>query len=88
MMISRKQLMRLDVVTQSGQHVGRVVDLDIDVDTHAICRYHIADSTPMLPGIPLRTLSVAPVQVISIDEHQMVIEDAFVKDDVTAESAV
>jgi len=74
MHILASQLIGLPVVTKSGQPLGRIVDLEIAVDSHAIGAYHVR-SRWNIAGLLGRNLLIVPRQVISITAQRMTVED-------------
>ncbi len=84
MILARKQLFHLPVETVSGQKLGRVIDVEIDQETHGVARYHIAKGELVIPGLSTGTLLVAPSQVVSINDKKMVVDDALVQDPLVA----
>ncbi|MDA2936556.1 PRC-barrel domain-containing protein [Patescibacteria group bacterium AH-259-L05] len=70
-----KQLLNLDVYTQSGQYVGKIVDLEIDADTGHIITY-IVKSSNVIKNLFQEKLLINQNQVISISSEKMMVEDA------------
>lgn len=60
--------------TQSGDHLGKVADFEIDPTTHSIIRYHVKGGD-IIRGILQRELIISSTQVISITEEKMIVED-------------
>lgn len=69
-----KQLLNLDVYTQSGQYLGKVVDVDIDVAAHRIITY-VVKSTNVIKNLFQEKLLINSSQVISISDEKMIVED-------------
>lgn len=69
----------LPVETQHGRALGKVIDVEIDIETHVVMHYCV-DGKPfvkkLLAGEP--DLLIAPTQVISITAEKMIVEDGVV----------
>jgi len=77
MRISWQQLYRLPVQTESGQKIGIVQGVTIEVDSHSISLYEVKPAT-ILAGLFSKPLLIAPQQVISISEQAMIVKDSIV----------
>jgi sporulation protein YlmC with PRC-barrel domain len=73
MYIPSQQLLRLPVVTRSGQRLGRVIGFEMDIDTGVVCRYQVRIG--LLSGLWNKTLLIDRSQVVSISVEKMVVED-------------
>ena len=73
MIINEQTLIRLPVVTKSGEKLGHIIDIEFDIDTHSVRKY--------LVGARFRKeiYFVAPVQIISIEEDKILVEDGVLK---------
>lgn len=74
-MISLKDLLRLPVETTSGLRLGRVVDAEVDHESHLIVTYVVQ------PGRLTRPLARTPLrinrsQVVTITKEKMVVDDS------------
>ena len=78
MRISSDDLLNLPVESQSGQHLGRISGLDVDIDAHRITRYRV--KTGLIKGLWHQQLLIDPAQVISISKEKMVVEDGAVRE--------
>ncbi|MBI5621783.1 PRC-barrel domain-containing protein [Candidatus Falkowbacteria bacterium] len=74
MLIHAKKLLGLPVYTQSGQHLGAVTDMEIDIDDHTVMNYHVGSSNP-IHHLLNNTLIINRRQVISITAEKMVVDD-------------
>lgn len=74
MLISRKALEKLDVITQSGDVLGHVVDFEIDTDTGTIMRYHVKTSQPII-GLFEGALIIHRDAVLAITDTAIVVHD-------------
>ena len=79
MIISSQQLLHLPVSTQSGQALGKIHALDIDIDSQSIMKYQVK-SGHLLQGLGRHELLIHRSQVISISAERMVVEDNVVKE--------
>lgn len=83
LLLSRKQLIGLSVVTKDGRYLGRVKDFQLDVSSSQITNY-IVSSSQLVEKILAKDLVINKNQVISIDEHEMVVESTIIKEEVVA----
>lgn len=63
----------IPVRTVSGQHLGRVIDVVVDPETHGVLQYEVR--TTRLLGVG-KTHLIAQSQVVSLSEESMVVLDA------------
>mgnify|MGYP001612270081 CR=1 FL=1 len=70
--ITSKKLIGLGVYTESGNYIGKVSDLEIDIDTHAILRYIIKSR---LGGIMPKELIIAVSEIVYISSEKIVVRD-------------
>lgn len=63
------------VFTQSGVKLGHIYDVEIDIETHHVRKYFIG---PRFLG--KETYLVTPVQIISITDQKIIVEDNIVKE--------
>lgn len=75
MRITSKQLLGLQVVTVSGQKLGRVQQIELDTATHQVTCYEVKIHFSLSDLIP-DTLLISPQQVVAITAEQVVVEDA------------
>ena len=73
--------LRLPVRTESGKALGHVVDISVDPSTHSVISYHVKTSR-MLPDMVQSPLIIHHTQVVSLDEKEMVVDDAVTRDTV------
>lgn len=85
MKIAWSQLHRLPVQTESGQKIGLVEGVSIDVDAHTVQFYEIKPGGVIL-GLFTKNLLVAPHEVISITAERMVVKDTVTAVDATAKT--
>ncbi len=74
MIVTRKQLEKLDVITQSGDYLGHVVDFEIDSDTGTILRYHVKTAQPIV-GLFEGALIISRDAVVSFTDKTIVVLD-------------
>lgn len=67
--------LRLPVRTESGQHLGSVVDVTIDPDTQAVLVYHVKPSR-LVPDMVWSPLLIHRQQVQSISTQEMIVDDS------------
>ncbi len=78
------QLHGAPVLTESGEQVGRLAGLIIDVETHEVIQYAVKKSGTLEIILPKEFL-VNRRQVVSISEERIVVKDAAVSEDVVEE---
>ncbi|OGY89998.1 MAG: hypothetical protein A2927_01395 [Candidatus Komeilibacteria bacterium RIFCSPLOWO2_01_FULL_45_10] len=80
MYLSLKTLKNLPVVTKNGQFLGKIREIEMEAETQNISRYFVA-SNQMVKRLTSKELIIAAVQVLSIDNEKMVVEDNLVKEE-------
>ena len=76
MRIDSRHLFRLPVFTVSGMRLGRVLSMELDVETHAVTRY-VVGQRRLFGGKPLL---ISPAQVVSITVERMTVADGAVSE--------
>jgi len=82
-----ENLKNLPVFTQNYQQLGRICSFEIDSKTHSISKYIIRNSN-LIKRLTSENILISPFQVISIDEHKMIVEDNVVGDEALTEEVV
>ena len=80
MRCTAKQVVRLPVVTVQGIALGKVRDIEFDLEAGTIRQYLVGG----LWGIRYR---IAPSQVVRIESRRMVVADAVVSEQATLEKS-
>ncbi|HLC64179.1 MAG TPA: PRC-barrel domain-containing protein [Patescibacteria group bacterium] len=75
MFVNSSQLKNLPVYTKSGDFLGRVEEVEIDVNSQMIARY-IVKSSRIVKRITSQKLVIATNQVVSLDAKKLVVEDS------------
>lgn len=75
MNISWSQLHHLPVQTESGQKIGIVEGVTIDIEAHTVVKYEVKPAK-MLAALFSRTLLISPAQVLSINSKLMIVKDS------------
>lgn len=75
MIMTWKHLRNLSVETQSGERLGRVVDAELDAETHTIITYLVRPSR-IAQQFVRSELRIHRSQVVSLTSERMVVEDA------------
>ncbi len=75
MRLNAKKLISLPVFTQSGEHLGKVTDINLDVDEQAVVEYLVTSGI-----IKHLNLLIKTAQVKSITAEKMVVDDAALSD--------
>jgi len=73
MLINFKQLKNLPVETQSGQNIGKVLDIIIDIESQAVRQYIIKPSG--IQNIFDKELLVNQSQIASITKNKIIVMD-------------
>jgi sporulation protein YlmC with PRC-barrel domain len=76
MMIALEKLIHLPVETASGDKLGVVSSLNLDIDRHLVMSYIVKPS--LVPRLLAKELIIGPQQVVSIMADKMVVEDGVV----------
>ena len=77
MKLTGRELKNLPVVTKSGERIGTLKDLVIDVATHSVFNYQVLRKRTLAHLLP-ETFLITPTQVISLDNTKMVVDDTSV----------
>lgn len=84
-----KDIIGLTVETESGAVVGKVFDIDLNIETHDVVAYHVRAGTLVRQLIGSDAdLEVLPVQVRSITTEKMTIADLYATKEEEKNSAV
>jgi len=75
MKISSNNLIGLDVVTQSGQQLGRVTSFNIETDSQSILEYVVKPAN-IVKDLITKDLIIPRGQVIEITNDKIVVEDS------------
>ena len=75
MLIKYDHLTDLPVFTKSGVKLGKIFDLEIDIDSHAVFQYIVRTSF-----VSRTSYLIKPAQVLSIDEKRLVVDDGVMKE--------
>lgn len=81
-----KELTGLKVETESGEALGKLVDIVLDTEVHEVKQYVVSKSRVLSKLLPAE-LVVASQQVISITRSKMTVRDSVVEE-LAAKSAV
>ncbi|MBU1037137.1 PRC-barrel domain-containing protein [Patescibacteria group bacterium] len=79
MYILSKKLKNLPVYTKSKEYLGKIQEIEIDLDNQNIVRY-LVKSNQMVKRLVGKQLIIKPPQVLSLDEEKMVVEDNIIKE--------
>lgn len=81
MKLTQDQLNNLPVYTKNEQFLGRIGGFEFNTETHTILKYYVAQSNFIKDLLNLSDkLEIASVQVISISEEKMIVEDSITKE--------
>jgi len=73
-----QQLINLPVRTKSGQALGVLVGFELNGETHEIRVYHVKPRG-LIKGLLRQELLIAREQVVSLNQEEMVVDDALVE---------
>jgi len=68
MRINLKQLKKFVVETKSGMHLGKVLDVVLEIDGHSIVQYEVG-------GLISKKYLINREQVMSISDKKIIVED-------------
>ncbi|NUM25934.1 MAG: PRC-barrel domain-containing protein [Candidatus Buchananbacteria bacterium] len=74
MKISSNDLINLPVYTEAGQHLGRIISFDINIDNYLIEKFYV--KTGLIQGLWHEQLIINPSQVVSITKEKMVVDNS------------
>lgn len=74
------ECINLAVYTKSGDHLGRVVGVELDAVSQQIQLYKVVGG--LIPNIDKKTFLVSPKQVLEINQSRMVVDDLVVKNSI------
>jgi sporulation protein YlmC with PRC-barrel domain len=80
MLLKSKKIIDLPVYTRSGIKLGKVSDIEIEIDSQAVYSYEVRHGL-----ISSQSLLVRPAQVASLSAKKMVVDDNLAPD-LTAKS--
>lgn len=75
----------LPVVTETGDPVGKVTGMVIDIDSHQVIQYLVSKSR-LLPALLPEELMIHYSQVISVNEDKMVVRGGLTEIEAAARS--
>ena len=71
MYLNLKTILKLPVYTESGTHLGRVRDVELDVEAHHVRHYLVAAGL-----LSKDDYIITPAQVKAITTQKMIVEDS------------
>ncbi len=81
MLLSIKKIIGLPVETSDGTKIGKVADINLDIESHIVNSYAIKSG--FISG---ENLIIRRTQVISINDKKMIIEDGAIREKISAET--
>lgn len=79
MLISSQNLLGLPVFTQLEQELGEISGFDLEIDSHAISKYHVKKHSILADLLGTKDLIIDRSQVILISKEKMIVEDAVIE---------
>ncbi|NCF75487.1 MAG: hypothetical protein GWO87_03315 [Xanthomonadaceae bacterium] len=77
--INCKKIIGLPVETKSGEQLGKVFDLELEVESQTVLKYYVKDRN-ILKEMFNRELIIHRNQVLSISKEKMIVKDGFVQE--------
>jgi sporulation protein YlmC with PRC-barrel domain len=77
MLLRDKEIIGLPVATETGEKLGRLAGLILDVDRHAVIDY-VVDKSGLLSAVLPKELVVHSSMVVSIDAERIVVRSGAV----------
>ncbi len=74
MLTNLHHLMHIPVLTESGIKLGRIHDINFDIESQSVKSYAIKN------GIFSKSYLIKPIQVISITKEKIIVDDTLIKD--------
>lgn len=78
MLTTAKNLINTPVITESGQPVGKVLDINVETETQSIHSYAVKPSK-LISGLIHPHLQIHRGQVVDISQDKIIVEDNFDK---------
>jgi sporulation protein YlmC with PRC-barrel domain len=72
MLLDIKTIKKLQVETESGVTLGKIIDLEIDTTNHNVVKYSVTKSKFLNAS---EKLAISPAQVIRVTENKMIVQD-------------
>jgi sporulation protein YlmC with PRC-barrel domain len=82
MLLNAKKIIGLPVETNNGTKVGKVADINLDIDSHIVNSYAIKGGF-----ISNENLLIGRTQVVSISNKKMTIEDGAIREKIESSLA-
>ena len=79
--ITSDLLFQIPVETTDGRQLGRVIGLEIDIDSQSILRYQVRPRGFMAGVLTMRDLLISRGQVGSITKENIIVESGMVEGD-------
>ena len=74
MIINEQTLIRLPVFTRSGEKLGHIIDIEIDVESNQVRKYFVGGR------FQKDVYLIAPAQIVEITQEKIIVEDTVMKD--------
>ncbi len=75
MLINLHNLLHLPVFTESEIKLGKVHDLNLDIESHCVNSYIVRAS------LISKTYLIKPSQIVSVGKEKIIVEDAVIKEE-------
>ncbi len=87
MRVAYEDISGVPVETESGEALGKLVDITFDVDTYAVTHFRVAKSRLLSKLLPSE-LQIHVGQVVSVTKERIVVRDAAVEDAATRSAVI
>lgn len=74
MRLSLKKIIDLSVETEMGENLGKIIDLNLDINNHAVVEYVL-----QIGILKRQKLLIKPIQVVKITNEKMIVDDTVLK---------
>lgn len=74
MRINLNQLKKYIVETESGARLGKIFDVVLDIDAHAVAQYAVRHFF-----FSLKEYLISPNQIVRFEENKMIVQDTVAK---------
>lgn len=74
MLINLHNLLHLPVITESGVRLGKVHDVNFDIENHCVKSYVV------YAGLLSKHHLIKPSQIVAVTKEQITVDDAFLKE--------
>ncbi len=81
MRLNQKQLNNLPVYTESEDHLGDIINFELDTQTQQIINFHVGSSSFLKQLLKEEGLIIGINNIVSLSEEKMIVKDAVIKEE-------